>query len=30
VTVSCLDIYKGWVEVDTFDDYRNMWGEVEA
>ncbi len=28
ITVSCVDIYKGWVEVDTFDDYRNMWVEV--
>jgi phosphoenolpyruvate phosphomutase len=30
VTVSCLDIYKGWAEVDTFEDYRNMWVEVDA
>ncbi len=29
VEIACLDIYKGWVEVDTFEDYRNMWGEVE-
>lgn len=29
VNVACLDIYKGWVEVDTFEDYRNMWAEVE-
>ena len=29
VKVACLDIYKGWVEVDTFEDYRNMWVEVE-
>lgn len=29
VKVDCLDIYKGWVEVDTFEDYRNMWVEVE-
>lgn len=29
LAVSCLDIYKGWAEVDTFDDYRNMWVEVE-
>jgi phosphoenolpyruvate phosphomutase len=29
LTVSCMDIYKGWAEVDTFDDYRNMWVEVE-
>lgn len=29
VEIACLDIYKGWVEVDTFEDYRNMWAEVE-
>jgi phosphoenolpyruvate phosphomutase len=29
IPVACLDIYKGWVEVDTFEDYRNMWAEVE-
>jgi phosphoenolpyruvate phosphomutase len=29
VRVECLDIYKGWVEFDTFEDYRNMWVEVE-
>ncbi|MBK9216868.1 MAG: isocitrate lyase/phosphoenolpyruvate mutase family protein [Chloracidobacterium sp.] len=29
IAISCLDIYKGWAEVDTFDDYRNMWVEVE-
>ena len=29
VHIACLDIYKGWVEVDTFEDYRNMWVEVE-
>lgn len=29
IEVACLDIYKGWVEVDTFEDYRNMWAEVE-
>lgn len=28
VEVACLDIYKGWLEVDTFEDYRNMWAEV--
>jgi phosphoenolpyruvate phosphomutase len=29
INIACLDIYKGWVEVDTFEDYRNMWVEVE-
>ncbi len=30
VEVACLDVYKGWMEVDTFDDYRKMWAEIEA
>lgn len=30
VEVACLDIYKGWMEVDTFDDYKKMWAEIEA
>lgn len=29
IPIACLDIYKGWFEVDTFEDYRNMWAEVE-
>jgi phosphoenolpyruvate phosphomutase len=29
VEVACLDIYKGWMEVDTFEDYRKMWAEIE-
>ena len=28
--IACVDIYKGWVEVDTFDDYKRMWAEIEA
>lgn len=27
--VACIDIYKGWMEVDTFEDYRRMWAEIE-
>ncbi len=30
IEISCLDIYKGWMEVDTFDDYKKMWAEIEA
>ena len=30
IEVACLDIYKGWMEVDTFDDYKKMWAEIEA
>lgn len=28
--IACLDIYKGWMEVDTFEDYRKMWAEIEG
>ena len=27
--VDCIDIYKGWMEIDTFEDYRRAWAEVE-
>lgn len=27
--VACIDIYKGWMEVDTFEDYREMWAKVK-
>jgi len=27
-TVVAVDIHKGWMEVDTFDDYRKVWAEV--
>jgi phosphoenolpyruvate phosphomutase len=27
--VACLDIYKGWMEVDTFEDYREVWAKVK-
>lgn len=26
--VTCVDIYKGWMEIDSFDDYRRAWAEV--
>lgn len=27
--VHALDIYKGWMEVDTVDDYRRVWAEID-
>jgi phosphoenolpyruvate phosphomutase len=27
--VDVVNIYKGWTEVDTFDDYRRAWAQVE-
>jgi len=29
-TVTCVDVYKGWMEVDTFDDYRRAWAEIRS
>jgi phosphoenolpyruvate phosphomutase len=26
--VACVDIYKGWMDIDTFDDYRRAWAEI--
>lgn len=26
--VSCVDIYKGWMEVNTFEDYQRAWAEL--
>jgi len=26
--VSCVNIYKGWLEIDTFEDYQRAWGEI--
>lgn len=28
LTVDCIDTYKGWMEIDTFEDYRHAWGLV--
>jgi len=28
--VHCVDVYKGWIEVDTFEDYQRAWGEIRA
>jgi phosphoenolpyruvate phosphomutase len=27
--VACLNIYKGWMEVDTFEDYQKAWAQVK-
>jgi len=27
--VSCLTIYKGWMEVDTFEDYQQAWADLK-
>lgn len=27
-TIDCIDVYKGWMEVDTFEDYRRAWAEL--
>jgi len=27
--VECVDIYKGWLEIDTFEDYRRAWAKVK-
>ncbi|HKW90664.1 MAG TPA: isocitrate lyase/phosphoenolpyruvate mutase family protein [Methylomirabilota bacterium] len=29
-TVTCVDVYKGWIEVDTFEDYQRAWAEIKA
>jgi phosphoenolpyruvate phosphomutase len=29
-TVTCVDVYKGWMEIDSFDDYRRAWAEIRA
>lgn len=26
--VTCIDVYKGWMEVNTFEDYRRAWAEL--
>lgn len=29
-SVTCIDVFKGWMEVDTFDDYRRAWAELRS
>lgn len=26
--VSCVNVYKGWLEIDTFEDYQRAWAEI--
>jgi phosphoenolpyruvate phosphomutase len=26
--VICVDVYKGWMEIDSFEDYRRAWAEI--
>jgi phosphoenolpyruvate phosphomutase len=28
--VACIDTYKGWMEIDTFEDYRRAWAEIKG
>jgi NDP-sugar pyrophosphorylase family protein len=28
--VACVDVYKGWLEVDTFEDYQRAWAEIKS
>lgn len=28
-TVACVDTYKGWLEIDTFEDYQRAWAKVK-
>jgi phosphoenolpyruvate phosphomutase len=28
--VHCVDVYKGWLEVDTFEDYQRAWAEIKS
>ena len=29
-TVACVDVYKGWLEVDTFEDYQRAWAAIKS
>jgi phosphoenolpyruvate phosphomutase len=28
LTVHTIDTYKGWMEVDTFEDYQRAWAQL--
>ena len=28
IAIDVVDIYKGWMEVDTFEDYRRAWAQI--
>jgi phosphoenolpyruvate phosphomutase len=30
LAVACVDVYKGWLEVDTFEDYQRAWAAIKA
>jgi phosphoenolpyruvate phosphomutase len=30
VEIGVVDVYKGWMEVDTFEDYRRAWAQIET
>jgi phosphoenolpyruvate phosphomutase len=30
IAIDVVDIYKGWMEVDTFEDYRRAWAQIET
>jgi phosphoenolpyruvate phosphomutase len=27
--VQAIDVYKGWLEIDTFEDYRRAWALIK-
>ncbi len=29
VEVQAVDVYKGWLEIDTFEDYRRAWALIK-
>jgi len=29
ISVRCIETYKGWMEIDTFEDYRRAWAQVK-
>jgi phosphoenolpyruvate phosphomutase len=29
VPVQAIDVYKGWLEIDTFEDYRRAWSLIK-
>jgi phosphoenolpyruvate phosphomutase len=30
LAVACVDVYKGWLEVDTFEDYQRAWAAIKS
>jgi len=28
--VARVDVYKGWLEIDTFEDYERAWAEIKS